>query len=209
MPKLSLHLLFSLLLLVSAPKGALADSKTDTEALMEQMQRDREALLEATEKAHQQLTNPSAAQSAKTEAAVKDMFNIDEMLAPYRERPSSETKEHLRAKLKGKPVVDNPTMINFLDALIRDERALKDVSGIISDKKKLGAFVVINILVFLIGMMFKKLHKAKNERASFGMRTFRFFWRFSIMTSIRIGVLIYFFGANLSRTWSIFTTHFF
>ena len=173
------------------------------------MQRDREALLETTENIHKQLANPSAQQSEKAKAAVADMFNIDEMLAPYRERPAAETKEHLRAKLKGKPVIDHPVMVNFLDDLIRDEKALKDVSGIISDKKKLGAFVVINLLVFLIGMMFKKLHKAKNEKASFAMKTFRFLWRFSIMTSIRIGVLIYFFGSNLSRTWNIFTNHFF
>lgn len=170
----------------------------DVEAIMEQMQREREAQLRGVEEAqaYQESSHSS-----------KPRFNVDEMLAPYRQLSPAQTKEHLRAKLKGKLIVDHPKMVNFLDALIRDEKALNDVAQIAEDKKKLIAFVIFNLFVFVIGFMLKKLHAAKDQSSGLGVRLFRRLWRFTFMTGIRIGIFVYFFGANLSRTWNIARHH--
>ena len=173
------------------------------------MERDRLALEEATQDAQEKLLN--LADPTKTDSITnnKVMFNIDESLAPYRSESPEKTKEHLRTKLAGKPVVSSPQFINFLDDLIRDEVALQKVANIINDKKKLGAFFLFNILLFFIGFMFKKLHRAKNLESGALMRMVRFFWRLSFMSAIRVGVIIYFFGANLSPTWDIVKRNFF
>lgn len=205
MLKLNLLIAFTFIFLASPLQNGLAQEDNETEALMKQMERDRQALMQATEDAQAQLTDPTTYSS---KPGSPPAFDIDGMLAPYRSATPEETKQHLRQKLKGKPIVDNPKMVNFLDSLIRDERALKDASEILSNKKKLGAFVAFNILLFIIGMMFKKLHKAKNQDAGFFMKSIRYLWRLTFMTGIRFGILIYFFGANLSRTWSIFNQHF-
>lgn len=179
--------------------------QNDTESLMEQMRQEREAQLRAVEEA--QALEDSPAEYAEQSSGGAPMFNVDEMLGPYRQLPPAQTKEHLREKLKGKPIVDNPKMVNFLDALIRDDRALKDVAKIIENKKKLMAFVIFNLLLFVIGYMFKKLHAAKDQKSGFGARMFRRIWRFTFMSGLRIGVFIYFFGANVSRTWDIAKHH--
>lgn len=173
------------------------------------MERDRIELEQATLDAQEKLLNVADPTAAGKGASSKNItFNIDEMLAPYRNESPEVTKVHLEKKLQGKPIVSDPKFINFLDDLIRDDQALQKAANIINDKKKLGAFFVFNILLFFIGFIFKKLHRAKNLESGFMMRSFRFFWRFSFMLAIRLGVLIYFFGANLSPTWNIVKKNF-
>lgn len=174
---------------------------------MEQMERDRQDIEAATQEAQQKLlrlADPTYSDSNPDDP----IFNINEMLAPYRSQPPQTTKEHLRKKLDGKPLVSSPQFIVFLDELIRDDQALQKAANIINDKKKLAAFFVFNILLFFIGFIFKKLHRAKNLESGSFMRGVRFFWRFSFMFAIRIGVIIYFFGTNLSPTWNIVRRNF-
>lgn len=180
----------------------------DTEELMKQMERDRVELEQATQEAQEKLLKLADPTSADSTSDKKLTFNIDEMLAPYRNESSETTKEHLRKKLEGKPVVNSPKFIDFLDDLIRDDQALQKVANIINDKKKLSAFFVFNILLFLIGHIFKKLHRAKNLKSGAMMRIVRFFWRFSFMSAIRLGVIIYFYGENLSPTWNLVQKNF-
>lgn len=172
------------------------------------MERDRVELEQATQEAQEKLMNLADPTSADATSDQKLTFNIDEMLAPYRMESSQTTKEHLRKKLQGKPVVSDPKFIDFLDDLIRDDKALQKMANIVNDKKKLVAFFVFNILLFFIGYVFKKLHRAKNLESGAMMRIVRFFWRLSFMSAIRIGVVIYFFGENLSPTWNLVQKNF-
>ncbi|PIP90669.1 MAG: hypothetical protein COW01_14905 [Bdellovibrionales bacterium CG12_big_fil_rev_8_21_14_0_65_38_15] len=203
--KLSLKF-FLFLFIFASTQLVLAD---ETEALMKQMERDRIELEKATQDAQEKLLNLADPTSSDSTTQKTIVFNIDEILAPYRSESPETTKEHLRKKLDGKPIVSTPKFIDFLDDLMRDEQALQKAANIINDKKKLAAFFVFNLLLFFIGFIFKKLHRAKNLESGAMMRMVRFFWRLSFMSAIRVGVIIYFFGANLSPTWDIVKKNFF
>ncbi len=193
---------------VSTTLAQPKSNKEATESLMEQMERERLELQQATQDAQDQLMRVADPTASNSDSLVP-FFKIDEMLAPYRSQSPEITKEHLRTKLKGKPIVSSPKFIDFLDDLIRDDQALQKVGDIINNKKKLFAFFIFNVLLFFIGFIFKKLHREKNLVSGPGMRGVRLIWRLSCMFAIRLVVIMYFFGANLAPTFNLVKKNFF
>lgn len=135
-------------------------------------------------------------------------IDIEAMLVPYRQLSPEQTKNELAEKLKGKPVVDNPKLINFLDALFRDKKALPDIVQILNEREKLAYFLGINIVILIMAIMLKRRHYRNNPDGSILGNMTRGLRRFVLITGLRLSTLYFFFGANFARSWELVQSHF-
>jgi hypothetical protein len=98
-----------------------------------------------------------------------------------------------------------PKGVDFITKLVRDDKALIASTGIFTDKKKLYNFLIINVVIFIFGFFILR----KSRDASFFEKVTKWFIKKTLLTSVRLGVLIYFFGTELGPTWNIFQDTFF
>ncbi len=136
-------------------------------------------------------------------------FSIDELMQEYRKLSPRETKEHLRQKLKGKPLIDNPKVVDYVDAIMRDPQVMKDLWKIAQNRTKIIIFVACNILLFILGFWFKK--RRARTKNNFGLIRSFILWsvRFAFAIAIRITLVVLFFGHELYRLARITQQHFF
>ena len=93
-----------------------------------------------------------------------------------------------------------PKGIDFVTTLVRDNKALLSALNMFKDKAKLFQFFIINVVLFILGFFILR----KSKDASFSERISKWCIKKALLTSIRIGVLVYFFGDELGPTWNIF-----
>lgn len=97
-----------------------------------------------------------------------------------------------------------PKGIDFVTALVRDDKALIASTGMFKDKEKLLHFFIANVAIFILGFFI--LRKSKDAR--FIEKLSKWAIKKVLLTSVRIGLLVYFFGNDLGPTWKIFRNTF-
>lgn len=182
-------------------------AQDDDEALMNELEAQQkiyEQMLERTKN----LANTKNAEN-KTDTVQDVVKSLDHMQAMYRQASVKESKAHLQEKVKGKPFIDDPRFINFADAYLRDPRALKDIVSILNDHKKLSIFAGINIALFIIIMVYKRIRAKKIDQSFFLFRFFKWVFSFIFFTGIRFGLVVLFYGNNFSRSIELVKIHYF
>lgn len=126
-------------------------------------------------------------------------------LAPLQKMSESELSKLLRDNTKNssseKLISNYPNIILFSVRLIKDKLAIPNLAKIIDDQKKLIRFTGIMILTFLISFLLKFVLKKSGRSVLKAVSLW--FLRFMIMMSIRLGIIIYFFGEELAPTFKI------
>ena len=100
-----------------------------------------------------------------------------------------------------------PKLAIFTVRLIKDKDALPNLAKILDDQERLIRFLGIMISTILIAFLLKRLMKRKGRSVVQALS----FWflRFIIISSLRFGILIYFFSSELSPLFSITSKTFF
>ena len=126
-------------------------------------------------------------------------------LAPLQKMSESELSKLLRdntaGSSSGKLISRYPNVILFSVRLIKDKLAIANLAKIIDDQKKLINFSGIMLSTFLISFFLKYFLKKSGRSILKAISIW--FLRFMIMISIRLGVIIYFFGEELAPTFKI------
>ncbi|MBC7537547.1 MAG: hypothetical protein H7281_01900 [Bacteriovorax sp.] len=100
-----------------------------------------------------------------------------------------------------------PKLAMFAVRLIKDKEALPSLAKIIDDQDKLIHFSGIMLATILIAFFLKRL--MKKEGRSIVKALGLWFLRFLIISSLRIGILLYFFSAEVEPTFNIASKTFF
>lgn len=126
-------------------------------------------------------------------------------LAPLQAMPESELRQLLLDNTKGSSaeeyVARFPKLLNFTVALIRDPVALPKMALIIEDQKRLIRYASLMLFTILFSIILKRFLKKEGRGiiAAVGL----WFMRFLIINSLRLGILIYFFGSELTPMFNI------
>lgn len=136
--------------------------------------------------------------------------NLFLALAPIRQMSEGEFKQLVTKALDGKPIVssidaDHPVM-DVLSDLARDPQALPNLGLITHDKSKLIKFIIANVILFVLALVWKS--RQKKSFSGFFSRFRGFMIRNLTMTGLRLGVLVFFYGALLSAGFNIIRSHF-
>lgn len=94
-----------------------------------------------------------------------------------------------------------PKTVDFVTQLLRDNKALLYLLDMFKDKKRLTFFLIANIVTIILGFI---LSRMSSKDAPFSRRFFRWLFRKVFIYGIRIFILIFFFGTELSPTFNIF-----
>ena len=129
------------------------------------------------------------------------------ILAPFREMTEGQVRGQLEKKFKSDKAlskVENfePRVVDLLTKTIRSERALPDVTMMLADREKLIRFLIINIVLFIIALIWRR----KNRKNLVGAGPLFLAWvkRFFVLVSLKIGVFLWFFGANFKEINAVF-----
>lgn len=129
------------------------------------------------------------------------------ILAPFREMSEAQVRGQLEQKFKKGKVLSHvenlePRVVDLMTKTIRSERALPDVTMMLADREKLIRFLMINIVLFITGIVWRR----KNRKNLVGVGTLFFAWfkRFCVLVTLKIGVFLWFFGANFKEINAVF-----
>lgn len=127
-------------------------------------------------------------------------------LIPFRLVPEDNLRLMLLKKAEGSFIHDFllacPKVLTYVVKLLRDEFALPALFGIIKDRVRLITFVIINLVIIIIGWLFKRYINVRRRGFLEGIQLW--FLRFTLVNGTRIIVLIFFFHAELGPAWRIF-----
>ncbi len=158
-------------------------------------------------------SNPNEVSAAKNAERIdpqtlKKMKHSDALrvaLAPLQKMSENQLVTILKENTKGGSaevyVERFPKLSVFVVRLIKDAEALPMLAKILDDQDKLIRFGGIMLLTVLFGFFLKRFMK-KEGRSILEAIGFWFF-RFLIMTSLRFGILIYFYGKEIEPTFSV------
>jgi hypothetical protein len=185
-----LNLLFSLLLCL----GLILPGHAQDEEMLER------ELEQARQQAEQLLQN---AQDPKK-------FNIDQIFEAYRNLDPKETKAHLEEQLRGKPFVNDPRIVNFLDEVLRHPHIMKDLLRIVENRSKLGLFVACNIFLFILFWWLKKRRHRRTKKPHNGIITRLILWSAGLVfrIGVRVALMAAFYYAELKNFAAVFSKHF-
>jgi hypothetical protein len=132
-------------------------------------------------------------------------------LEPLQKMDEKELLQLLKDNTKGSPsgaYIDRfPKLAVFAVRLIKDKEALPSLAKIIDDQDRLIHFSGIMLATILIAFFLKRLMKKEGRSIAkaFGL----WFLRFLIISSLRIGILFYFFSVEVGPTLNIASKTFF
>ncbi len=116
-------------------------------------------------------------------------------LQSFQSMSDEQLRAHLLTRTAGNPVGvafgQYPKLLDFLVKLLRDPVALPQFFSILNHKTKLMIFFAINLVLFFVGFLLKKAHKAKGV----GLGTH--FKRWFVFFSLRLIVFLVFFHTEV------------
>jgi len=95
-----------------------------------------------------------------------------------------------------------PRAFLYFIRVLRDETAIPSLYGIIKDRVRLFTFIAVNIVLIVIAFLVKRY--VNMSRRSFFEKIQSWFVRLVFFTALGLGVLIFFFHAELAPLWRIF-----
>ncbi len=130
---------------------------------------------------------------------------VDLALAPIRLKPEGELASMIHDQLKptsAYPYLKDHTKHLVLFArIIQDKNALPSATKIIENKSKLKTFAALLLLTIIIGIIISRVIRTSDK--SF-LKIFLFFLlRVFLMLGLRLGLVIYFFGEELTPMYDV------
>lgn len=165
---------------------------------------DMAKLQEAMQSGDQAKINEATAMMTKNLAGKEGGMDklLDLSLKSFREKSPSELRAELEKKSSASifgPVIETfPKSLDLVVNLFQDPVALPKLFTIPKDRKRLLNFLIVNIVIFISAWIFKKVKKGKAP-----------FSRWIFFFSLRMGVLFFFFSAELIPTLGVFKRTFF
>ena len=145
-------------------------------------------------------------------AKEEDLDKLLENLKETQKLQYEQIKEHLEKNVFNdgfnKKLKDfKPAVVDFATLSLKDEEALPAFFGIVKKRRELYYFLAVNIVIFLIGLLWKRHYR------KFSLISFKYWChslsRFVLSFSIRIGSFIYLFKENIKPLYEIFRKSFF
>lgn len=94
-----------------------------------------------------------------------------------------------------------PKTVDFITHLLRDNTALLSLVEMFKDKKKLLYFFLANVFTIILGFILSRL---SSKDGSMGSRLFKWLCRKTFIYGLRLIILVFFFGTQLTPTFTIF-----
>ncbi|MCY4523737.1 MAG: hypothetical protein OXB84_03250, partial [Halobacteriovoraceae bacterium] len=149
--------------------------------------------------------------SSNDESLPKPSLILAQSLAFFQILPAEKLKAIFNEKLEGtflKTWSDKyPQVIDFLVVVLKDEEALPAMTKILDDKTNIRNFIIANIVVFFIGIFWRRLRR-NAERTYFGRIVGNMASSFFLL-GVRFSLIFVFFYTELAPLGSLFTNHFF
>lgn len=98
-------------------------------------------------------------------------------------------------------LVKFPSILEFFARFLKDKDALPTLASILNNKTKLIIFVLCNFGTIILGMIMKRFSRRK---IGFFASIRSMLFRVMILYSVRISIIIFFYGKELYPTWKIF-----
>lgn len=132
-------------------------------------------------------------------------------LGPLQKMSEAELLNLLRENSKDSPAVEYinhyPKLALFAVRLIKDAEALPALLKILDDQKKLIRFGGLMLFTIVFAFILRRL--LKKEGRSVLMALSLWLLRFLIITSLRFGIIVYFYGKEIEPTFNLVTKTFF
>ena len=116
-------------------------------------------------------------------------------------------KENSKSSAAAVYIVRYPELSLFAIRLIKDKDAIPFLGKIIDDQDKLIKFIGIMLCTFIFAILLKQFMKKEGRKVFTALGLWLF--RFLLISSFRLWLLIYFYGTELSPTFKIATNTFF
>ena len=112
-------------------------------------------------------------------------------------------KEQLEAKPAIKKITDKfPKIIDFITNVAKDEKVMPELVKMMKRKKDLLNFFYANVVLFIISFLWKLKYRKKDFFSISYLSNM--FIKFFTINGLRLIILIYLFGNNLSPLWRVF-----
>jgi hypothetical protein len=115
--------------------------------------------------------------------------------------------ENTKGSAAGTYIDRFPTFALFAVRLIKDPSALPSLASIADDSEKVINFIGVMLCTFLVAFILKRYTKKEGRPVMEAIGIW--FLRFLIITSLRFGILMYFYSTELSPAFSIVSKTFF
>lgn len=137
---------------------------------------------------------------------------VKEILESYKEAPEEQVVEHLKSRIRilplGNMIAEDSRFFPFIARVLKHEKALPGLFGIIKDRKRLLIFLGLNILIFLAGYMWKRNHR-NNSDVGMMDKIKRTFVRIITIQGFHFGLFLVYFRAEIIPFWEITSKTFF
>lgn len=186
--------------LIKSNNPIMDTSKIQNDNIFDQEKNIKEMALKLNPK-----SNPNELHKMKIHEAVKSALEPVQLLS------EEELLRQLLENTKGSKTYDllksYPQLTLFSVKLIKHKTAIVDASKILENREKIVKFISVMLLSILFGLFLKKIVSTSTEL--FTRIIFFFFLRVLIMFVIRVAIVAYFFGNELSGVYQVFLQTFF
>lgn len=128
------------------------------------------------------------------------------IMEPFRTLSRSDVMTNIRGTIESTPagvyVNKYPQIYEFIVDVLRSNDAMRSFARIADDKKKLTIFFILNVTVFIIAFILKRI--GRNKRINFLKRVRLFVFIFTV----RMGLFIGFFHNEVGPIWNLFKSNF-
>lgn len=185
-------------------EGQLDQSEQDAQEILKEMQ----AAMSPEDKAELEKAMASGDQEKITALSQKISMKMaksgkgmDKMIGLALKGFQRQSPDELRKELMGRAagsffeplLIKFPKLLDFAVNILRDPIALPQLFKIPQDRNRLLIFIGINIALIILAKIVKKIRDGKGALS-----------RWIVFTSLRIGVLIFFFKAELTPAYLVF-----
>ena len=149
--------------------------------------------------------------SSNDENMPKPSAMLSQVLVIFQDMPDERLRNMFTGKLEGtfleKWSNKFPKVLEFFILLLKDQAVLPSMAQMMDDRRKLIIFFICNIVVFVVGFIWKRANrnaeKTYFERAIIDRIKYSFvFW------GVRIGLVVFFFHQELTPFGRLFKDHF-
>ncbi len=194
---------------ISNLEGQLDQSEQDAQEVLKEMQaamspEDKAELEKAIASGDQEkisaLSQKISMKMAKSGKGMDKMIGL--ALKGFQRQSPDELRKELMGRAAGSFIepllLKFPKLLDFGVNILRDPLALPQLFKIPQDRKRLLIFIGINIALIILAKIVKKIRDGKGALS-----------RWLVFISLRIGVLIFFFKAELTPAYLVFKRTFF
>ena len=150
--------------------------------------------------------------SSNDENMPKPSVMFSQVLVMFHDMPDEKLRNMFTGKIEGTFLEQwsnkYPKVLEFFIRLLKDHSALPSMAKIMDDRRKLIIFFICNIVVFVVGFIWKRSNR--NVEKTYFERVIIDRIKYSLaFWGVRIGLVVYFFHQELTPFGQLFKNHFF